>query len=95
MLVRGVKLARTRNVNLTPPVLLAGKAVFTDQRLNPAVDSIYQLEDSANSTYNGLSLAYRVMKQDFTLDTSYTYSKAIDDASDWAETTAGPLRNAE
>ncbi|MDQ2712405.1 MAG: hypothetical protein M3Y24_09295 [Acidobacteriota bacterium] len=87
--MRGVRLARTRNVNLALPVL-SDQPMFTDQRLDPALNGIYQLEDSASSIYHGLSLAFRVMKPDFTLDTSYTYSKAIDNASDYAEQPQNP-----
>jgi hypothetical protein len=90
LFVRGVKLARTRNVNLAPPLLLNDRPIFSELRLDPALNNIYQLEDSASSTYNGLSLAFRVMKPDFTLDTSYTYSKAIDDASEYFEQPQNP-----
>ncbi len=90
LFVRGVRLARTRNVNLAPPALVSNQPVFSGLRLNPAFDGIYQLEDSASSTYHGLSLAFRVMKPDFKLDTSYTYSKAIDNASDYTEQPQNP-----
>lgn len=90
LLVRGVRLARTRNVNLAPPFFSTDRPMFTDQRLDPALNGMYQLENSASSTYHGLSLAFRLMKPDFTLDTSYTYSKAIDDASDYAEQPQNP-----
>ncbi len=88
--VRGVKLARTRNINLLPPVQQAGAPTFSSARLNPSLANIYQPEDSANSAYNGLSLALRVMKEDFTLDASYTLSKVTDDASSWAEQPQNP-----
>lgn len=87
--VDGVKLAHTSNVNLLPPPS-PSEAAFSNERLNPAFNDIFQLEDSANSTYNGLSLALRVMKKDFTLDTSYTFSKATDDASTWMEQVQNP-----
>lgn len=82
--VDGAKLSHTRNINLLPTIPGPGPA-FSSARLNPNFNDIFQLEDSANSTYNGLSLAFRVMKRDFTLDTSYTFAKATDDASSWAE----------
>ncbi len=90
LFVRGVRLPRTRNVNLPPPAALAGEPVFSGERLNPAFDGIYQIEDTANSTYNGLSLALRIMKEDFTLDASYTVSRVTDDASSWAEQPQNP-----
>lgn len=64
--------------------------MFTDQRLNPLLNGIYQLEDSASSTYSEISFGFRVQKEDFTLDTSYTYSKATDNASSWAEQPQNP-----
>jgi hypothetical protein len=90
LFVRGLRLTRTRNINLFPPVQQSTRPLFSNDRLNPAFDSIYQLEDSATSTYNGLSFALRVMKEDFTLDTSYTFSKVTDDASTWAEQPQNP-----
>lgn len=97
LFVRGSDLARTRNINLLPPFLnSAQEPLFSPLRLNPAFNDIYQLEDTATSTYNGLSLGLRVMKEDFTLDTSYTYSKTSDDASSWEEQPQNPyLMSAE
>lgn len=70
--VRGVKLSRTVNVNLPPPVVLTaadaaslGVTAPTPQqigravfagRINPAYDDIWQLAHTAGSTYNGVSL---------------------------------------
>jgi hypothetical protein len=53
LLVGGVKLPRTRNINLLPPA--AG--VFGPGRADPRVDNIYQLEHSASSTHCGLRRA--------------------------------------
>ena len=88
--VRGVRLERSRNVNLIPPAEVETAPVFSSARLNPVFDSIYQIEDTANSTYNGFSFGLRVMKEDFTLDTSYTLSKVTDDASSWEEQPQNP-----
>lgn len=87
--VDGVKLPHTVNVNLFPP-LPDPRPTFSEARLDPVFNDIYQLQDTANSTYNGLSLALRVMKEDFTLDTSYTLSKSTDDASSWPEQPQNP-----
>ena len=90
LFVHGVNLPRTRNVNLLPPVSGIVQPTFSNQRLNNAFDSIFQLEDAAASTYNGLSFAFRVVKEDFTLDASYTLSKVTDDASSWTDQPQNP-----
>jgi hypothetical protein len=109
MFVRGVKLPRTLNVNLLPPVILTlanaaglgvanptpqqiGREVFSPARLNPQFDDIYQLQDSANSTYNGASLTLsRTMNEDLEFSASYTLSKTYDDASDYDEQPQNPF----
>lgn len=53
LFVQGVKLSRTRNINLLP----SESAVFGPARMNPLFNGIYQLENSAHSTYQGVSLA--------------------------------------
>ena len=101
--VRGVKLPRTRNINLAPPVILItqnasligvtapdpqqiGRHVFSDSRIDSRFDGIYQLENESSSTYHGLTLAAnRRLANEFELLASYTFSKAIDDASDFSE----------
>jgi hypothetical protein len=90
LFVHGVNLPRTRNVNLLPPVSETVQPTFSGQRVSDAFDSIFQLEDAAISTYNGLSFAFRVVKGDFTLDASYTLSKVTDDASGWTEQPQNP-----
>jgi hypothetical protein len=78
LFVRGVKLPRTRNVNR--PVL------------DPRYADIFQLEDSASSTYQGISLALnRRMSDELEFSAAYTLSKTIDDASDFAEQPQNPL----
>jgi hypothetical protein len=106
--VRGVKLPRTLNVNLPPPVLLTpenarslgipdpypqqiGRYVFGPQRLDPSYDGIYQLQDAASSTYNGISfILNRRLANEFDLLASYTFAKTIDDASDFNESPQNP-----
>ncbi len=73
LFVHGVKLPRTLNVNLLPPVVLTlanasslgipnptpqriGREVFPPLRSNPQFSDIYQLQNSASSTYSGVSL---------------------------------------
>jgi outer membrane receptor for ferrienterochelin and colicin len=101
LFVRGVKLPRTLNVNLLPPVVLTlanasslgvqnpmpqqiGREVFSPSRLNPQFDDIYQLQDSARSTYKGASLTLsRRMNEELEFSASYTLSKTLDDGSDF------------
>jgi len=103
LFVRGVKLPRTLNVNLLPPVTLTlanassvgipnptpqqiGREVFPPLRGNPQFSDIYQLENSASSTYNGVSLTLnRRMSNELAFSASYTLSKTYDDASDYDE----------
>lgn len=103
LFVHGVKLPRTLNVNLLPPVVLTlanaaslgitnptpqqiGNAVFSPGRQNPLFDDIYQREDSASSTYNGISFTLnRRMAKEIEFSASYTLSRAYDDASDYDE----------
>src|SRR5262249_22003168 len=112
LFVRGVKLPRTRNVNLFPPVALTtgnaaelgvaaptpqqlGRPVFGPNRPDSRFNDIYQLEDSATSTYHGLSVTLnRRLSNDFELSASYTVSKTIDDASDFDEHPQNPFNNA-
>lgn len=86
LFVRGVKLARTRNINLLPPgPVFAGRA-------DPQWTDIYQLEGSASSTYQGVSLILnRRMSDELEFSANYTLSKAFDDASDFSEQPQNPF----
>jgi len=105
--VRGVKLSRTRNVNLLPPVVLTpqnsaslgfpdptpqqiGREVFGPGRLDATLDAVNLIEDSASSTYHGLSFSLNRRVKDFTLSASYTLSHTRDGASDFAEQPQNP-----
>src|SRR3984893_2338176 len=108
LFARGVKLSRTRNVNLLPPVLLTpdnaaslgipnpfpqqiGRLVFPPTRLSSQFDGIYQWENHASSVYNGLSLSLnRRLANEMSFSGSYTFSQAIDDASDFNEQPENP-----
>jgi Carboxypeptidase regulatory-like domain/TonB dependent receptor len=108
LFARGVRLSRTRNVNLLPPVLLTpenaaslgipnpfpqqfGRLVFPPARLSSQFDNIYQWENHASSVYNGLSLSLnRRLSNEISFSGSYTFSKAIDDASDFNEQPENP-----
>ncbi len=77
-------------VNPTPQQL--GRPVFGPGRVDPRFDAIYQLEDSATSTYNGLTLALnKRMSNEVELLASYTLSKTRDDASDFDEQPQNPF----
>jgi len=109
LFVRAVKLPRTLNVNLLPPVILTpandaslgipnptpqqlGREVFPPARLNPQFNDVYQLQNSAASTYNGISLTLsRKMSEELEFSASYTLSKTLDDASDFAEQPQNPF----
>jgi Carboxypeptidase regulatory-like domain/TonB dependent receptor/TonB-dependent Receptor Plug Domain len=109
LLVHGVKLPRTLNVNLLPPIVLTpanaaglgvpdpmlqqvGREVFSPGRRNPQLDDVYQLQDSAGSTYNGASLTLsRKMSEELELSASYTLSKTYDDASNYDEQPENPF----
>jgi hypothetical protein len=103
LFVHGVKLPRTLNVNLLPPLSLApaneaslgipdprpqqiGRAVFSPARRNHQFNDVYQLQDSAGSTHNGVSLTLsRKMNEELEFSASYTLSKTYDDASNHDE----------
>jgi hypothetical protein len=87
LLVRGVKLARTRNINLLPP-----GPVFGPERADPQFTDIYQMEDSASSTYQGVSFVLnRRMSDELAFSANYTLSKTFDDASDFNEQPQNPF----
>jgi hypothetical protein len=72
LLVRGVDLPRTVNINLRAPVLLTstnaaalgfiaptaqiGRLVFGPERVNSAYDGVFELQPTASSTYHGVSV---------------------------------------
>jgi hypothetical protein len=87
LFVRGVKLSRTRNVNLLPP-----GHTFGFVRANTAFNDIYQLEDSASSTYQGASFTLnRRMSDELEFSASYTLSKTFDNASEYNEQPQNPF----
>ena len=77
---------------LSPTPQQIGRQVFSPGRLNTSFDDIYQLQDSAASTYNGASLTLsRKMNEELEFSTSYTLSKTYDDASDFDEQPQNPF----
>jgi hypothetical protein len=77
---------------VNPTTQQLGRPVFGPGRGDPRFDAIYQLEESANSTYNGLTLALnKRMSNEFELLASYTLSRTKDDASDFDEQPQNPF----
>jgi hypothetical protein len=77
---------------LNPTAQQLGRPVFGSGRIDPRFDAIYQVEDSASSTYNGLTLALnKRLSNEFELLASYTLSKTTDDASDFDEQPQNPF----
>ncbi len=69
-----------------------GRLVFDPTRLSPAYDAVYQSQNHAASTYNGFSLALnRRFANEIAFSGSYTFSKAIDDASSFDEQPQNPF----
>ena len=96
--VRGEHLTRTRDVNLFPPVPvsvdLPGLGSRTLLRYPGPQGSplrpmshfarVEAFESGANSFYNGFTLAFkRRFSRHYQVNLSYTYSKAIDDVTDF------------
>jgi outer membrane receptor protein involved in Fe transport len=68
-----------------------GRLVFPPARLSFQYDNVYQWENHASSVYNGLSLSLnRRLSNEISFSGSYTFSKAIDDASDFNEQPENP-----
>jgi hypothetical protein len=66
--------------------------VFSAERLNTQFADIYQLQNSASSSYNGVSFTLnRRMSDELAFSASYTLSKTFDDASDFDEQPQNPF----
>ncbi|HLH00785.1 MAG TPA: carboxypeptidase regulatory-like domain-containing protein [Bryobacteraceae bacterium] len=96
--VRGEHLTRTRDVNLYPEVpvqgTIAGVGPVTfyrhPGRIDPNFGRISVFDSGADSIYHGgfIQLTKR-FSQGFQVQTSYTFSKAIDDAPDFTSVVVG------
>jgi hypothetical protein len=90
-IVHGHDLPRIINVNLEPPLEQDGRAIFDSTRLDPSHDGVFQLQPTAASTYSGLTFALnRRMANDIEWSAAYTWSHAIDTASDFDEQPQNP-----
>src|SRR5262249_51353418 len=69
-----------------------GREVFSSTRRDTRFSDIYQLQNAAESTYNGGSLTLtQRMNDELEFSASYTLSKTLDDASDFAEQPQNPF----
>ena len=69
-----------------------GREMFQPGRINPQLDDIYQLSNSATSTYKGISFTLnRRMNDELAFSASYTLSRTVDDASDFNEQPQNPF----
>jgi hypothetical protein len=79
---RGVKIIRSRNVNLRQTGTNAFGPVFGP--INPAILQDNRVEPSGGSIYHGLAVSVaRRYSTRYQLQVSYTLAKAIDDATDF------------
>jgi len=69
-----------------------GRELFSPGRLDSRFDDIYELQNSAHSTYNGASITLsRAMSKEFEFSASYTLSKTYDNASNYDEQPQNPF----
>jgi hypothetical protein len=78
---RGVKVVRSRNVNLRQVGTNAYGAVFGP--LNPRILQNNRVESSGSTIYHGLTLSAAKRYRNSQVQLAYTYSKAIDDTTDF------------
>jgi len=81
---RGVHLFRLGDANLAPETIVNGRKVYQPQlgRRNPKFAGIWHRVTDAQSFYNAFQLsAVRRFANGFRAQTSYTFSRSIDDAS--------------
>jgi outer membrane receptor for ferrienterochelin and colicin len=68
-----------------------GRSAFGPNRLNATKDNIYQWENESSSTYHGVSFSLnRRLSNEVEFSGSYTFSKTLDDASDFTEQPQNP-----
>jgi len=87
---KGTKLLTARDINQPQPsVLPPGLPIVP--RPNPRFDDIDLLESRANSNYNALQAKFqRRLSKGFSALASYTWSKSIDDASNFFSSAGDP-----
>ncbi|MEW6732497.1 MAG: TonB-dependent receptor [Acidobacteriota bacterium] len=95
--VRGVKLFGVRNINpVVRPVPGSALQSLLTGRVDPTRGNVFEQESAFDSYYNALTLSLnKRFSNNFTLLTSYTLSKAIDNILDFRfalQETVNPLR---
>ncbi len=87
---KGTKLLTARDINQPQPGVLPPGLPFVP-RPNPRFDDINLLESRANSNYNALQARFQQrLTRGFSALASYTWSKSIDDASNFFSSTGDP-----
>ena len=87
---KGTKLLTARDINQPQPSVLPPGLPFVP-RPDPRFDDIDLLESRANSNYNALQLRLQQrLKHGFSALASYTWSKSIDDASNFFSSAGDP-----
>ncbi len=87
---KGTKLLTARDINQPQPSALPPGLPFVP-RPDPRFDDIDLLESRANSSYNALQARYQQrLSRGFTALASYTWSKSIDDASNFFTSAGDP-----
>ncbi len=87
---KGTKLLTARDINQPQPSVLPPGLPFVP-RPDPRFDDIDLLESRANSNYNALQTRFQQrLSRGLTALVSYTWSKSIDDASNFFSSTGDP-----
>jgi len=87
---KGTKLLTARDINQPQPSVLPAGLPFVP-RPNPRFDDIDLLESRANSNYNALQAKFqRRLSRGLSALASYTWSKSIDDASNFFTSAGDP-----
>ncbi len=87
---KGTKLLTARDINQPSPSVLPPGLPFVP-RPNPRFDDIDLLESRANSSYNALQVRFQQrLNRGFSTLASYTWSKSIDDASNFFSSAGDP-----
>ncbi|MBE3123700.1 MAG: TonB-dependent receptor, partial [Planctomycetes bacterium] len=81
---KGTHLVRSRDLNQARP----GPGDVQDRRPSPEYGSIFYIESAGRSAYNALQVSFsRPLSHSVALSAVYTYSKSMDDASAFLDTT--------
>ena len=87
---KGTKLLTARDINQPQPSVLPPGLPFVP-RPNPRFDDINLLESRANSNYHALQMRFQQrLSKGFSALVSYTWSKSIDDASNFFSSAGDP-----